>query len=391
MKRPVPEMGVDGDWAFLRSRRRPRSARGSTVRIVDLFSGAGGMTLGALEASRSLGFSAEVVLAMELSDEVRAVYDANFTTTVAACRRDVRDRFDRDLGAALSGLEKATAREVGPIDLLLGGPPCQGHSSLNNHTRRRDPKNALYLRMLRAVEVLEPAIVVIENVPEVRLDSGAVVGRSIDRLERLGYAVTERVVAAFALGVPQLRLRHLLTAMRTRVPLSQEALGEFECAEHRDLRWAIGDIAHEAGGGLFTTPSRMSVQNLERARYLLRRDEYDLPNALRPPCHREKPTHKYKSMYGRLRWGEPAQTITTGFGSPGQGRYLHPESPRTLTPHEAARLQFFPDWFDFSRARSRTVLSQCIGNAVPSKVAFCLARAAIAASRSIPTPSRMAG
>ena len=70
-------------------------------------------------------------------------------------------------------------------------------------------------------------------------------------------------------------------------------------------------------------------------------------------------------MYGRLRWGRPAQTLTTGFGSMGQGRYVHPSRRRTLTPHEAARIQTFPDGiFDFGGAR-RTALARMIGNAVP--------------------------
>ena len=70
-------------------------------------------------------------------------------------------------------------------------------------------------------------------------------------------------------------------------------------------------------------------------------------------------------MYGRLRWDQPAQTITTGFGSMGQGRYVHPARRRTITPHEAARLQTFPDTFDFGDVTSRKALAKMIGNAVP--------------------------
>jgi DNA (cytosine-5)-methyltransferase 1 len=110
-----------------------------------------------------------------------------------------------------------------------------------------------------------------------------------------------------------------------------------------------------------------------RARWLQEHEAFDLPNRLRPPCHKNKPNHRYKSMYGRLQWDKPTQTITTGFGSPGQGRYFHPTQLRTLTPHEAARIQFFPDWYDFSAATTRASLAESIGNAVPAKLGFRLA------------------
>jgi DNA (cytosine-5)-methyltransferase 1 len=77
-------------------------------------------------------------------------------------------------------------------------------------------------------------------------------------------------------------------------------------------------------------------------------------------------------MYGRMRYDEPSQTITSGFSSPGQGRYIHPVRPRTLTPHEAARLQFFPDFFDFSMVKYRSSLATMIGNAVPMKLSYAV-------------------
>jgi len=77
-------------------------------------------------------------------------------------------------------------------------------------------------------------------------------------------------------------------------------------------------------------------------------------------------------MYGRLRPELPANTITTGFGSPGQGRYIHPTRRRTLTAHEAARLQMFPDFFDFTAADSYKALAKMIGNAVPMKLSYLL-------------------
>ena len=88
----------------------------------------------------------------------------------------------------------------------------------------------------------------------------------------------------------------------------------------------------------------------------------------RPDCHRFK-DHDYRAVYGRLRADLPAPTITTGFGSPGQGRFTHPRFARTITPHEAARLQFIPDFFRF-RTEKRKRLQELIGNSVPPKMAY---------------------
>ena len=356
--------------------------------MVDLFSGCGGMSLGAVEAARSLGYDVEIVLAMELDEPIRKIYDANFSSSIVTLRADVADRFDGALGKPLTFREKKTRREVGALDLLLGGPPCQGHSNLNNHTRRRDPKNALYLRMLRAVEVLEPRAVIIENVPDVLHATNRAVTRSINKLRAMGYEVADPVVSAAQLGVPQLRTRHALVAAKDVQELSATKLETRSTSKTRTLRWAIGDLEDEESSEIFRSSSKLSHDNEERARYLLGNDKFDLPNRLRPECHRDKPKHRYKSMYGRLRWNQPAQTITTGFGSPGQGRYLHPSKLRTLTPHEAARIQFFPDWFDFSSAKHRRVLADCIGNAVPPKLAFALVRFALLATHGVALPEQ---
>lgn len=368
------EIGEAGDQAFLRGKARPAAVSGEPVHIVDLFAGCGGMTLGAIEAARAISRPAEVVLAMEKDDDIRAIYDANFTSVLSTDRGDVRKRFDGGVGQPLTFVERRTAREVGDVDLLVGGPPCQGHSSLNNHTRRSDPKNALYLRMLRAVEVLLPRCLIVENVPDVRHATNGAVRRATNRLAALGYQVHEALVSASNFGVPQLRTRHVLLAARSDAAIPDDVLAEYAIDDVRDLRWAIEDLEDEAMPGIFG-PSKLSPDNETRAKYLIRYKQYDLPNERRPKCHRTKPKHSYKSMYGRLAWDEPAQTITTGFGSPGQGRYLHPSRLRTITPHEAARLQFFPDWFDFSAAEIRRTLALCIGNAVPPKLSFVLSLA----------------
>jgi DNA (cytosine-5)-methyltransferase 1 len=373
MKQRAQEM-AGRDAVFLRTSERPKYEDGpQRVRVVDLFSGCGGITLGLAEAARAVGRGLDVRLAMEIDADVRSVYDRNFKPRLTTRRDDVRLRFNRSCGDPLSVAEQDTAQAVGPVDLLVGGPPCQGHSDLNNHTRRRDPKNELYMVMVRAAEVLKPGHVLIENVQGVRRDHSMVLPRAVEALESLGYRVDHGLVHLVEIGVPQTRVRHILVASRRSQPSLAAAVQRCAFPLARDLAWAIRDLEDVTPVKPLDRPSKLSSDNLERATYLQNSGEYDLPNDQRPQCHRDNPDHRYTAMYGRLRWDAPAHTITTGFGSPGQGRYLHPSLLRTLTPHEAARIQFFPDWFDFGPQTSRTVLAHCIGNAVPPKLAFVLA------------------
>jgi DNA (cytosine-5)-methyltransferase 1 len=230
--------------------------------------------------------------------------------------------------------------------------------------------------MVRAAEILEPRVVLIENVPAIERDHFDVCSRAQEALERLGYATATKIVSLADIGVPQRRQRHVLLAVAGGgIPDLAAAIDTARVEKQRDVRWAIADLRGQWSSPL-DDAGALSPENQDRARYLLQSGEYDLPNALRPPCQRG--VHKYKSMYGRLRWDEPAQTITSGFGSPGQGRYLHPDEPRTLSPHEAARLQFLPDWFDFSGLASRRSVARTIGNAVPPKLSFVIAHHVLA-------------
>jgi DNA (cytosine-5)-methyltransferase 1 len=145
--------------------------------------------------------------------------------------------------------------------------------------------------------------------------------------------------------------------------VTEESL-QSQCEGHpRTVRWAIGDLEDVESGGVLDTPSVPTPTNAARIKWLFDNDAYDLDNTQRPPCHQS--AHSYVSMYGRLAWDEPAQTVTTGFGSMGQGRYVHPSRQRTITAHEAARLQMLPDFFDFGPARCRSAIARMIGNAVP--------------------------
>jgi DNA (cytosine-5)-methyltransferase 1 len=335
--------------------------RGPGLRLVDLFSGAGGLTAGAGAAAAELGVSLEIPLAIEIDPAIAEIYQRNFPAAKLEVA-DISQVFDGELGAPPT--ESELERQVSDIDLLVAGPPCQGHSDLNNHTRRSDPKNLLYLRAARAIEILLPSVAIIENVPGVRHDNAQVVHQTRTHLESIGYRVGGVLVHFRDLGVAQRRRRYILAA--TRAPgLDLDAVlhGLSGCGHERSLRWAIGDLADVARTREVDRPSNVAPINQERMAYLFEHDHYDLPDELRPPCHRDK-EHSYKSAYGRLSWDSPAQTLTTGFTSMGQGRYVHPDRHSTITPHEAARIQGFPDWFCWDGA-SRTVMSTAIGNAVP--------------------------
>jgi DNA (cytosine-5)-methyltransferase 1 len=365
----------DEDRAFLTLRERPDyEEAGAPVSLVDLFAGCGGMSLGIAEAARRSRLGLRGALSVDFDPIATQVYQRNFPATrVETC--GVEQVFDGDLGARPTSIEKDWQRKIGPVDVLIGGPPCQGHSDLNNRSRRHDPRNELYLRMARAAEVLCPKAILIENVPAVRHARQGVVGRVEDLLKQRGYAVRGRVLDVSNLGVAQRRKRHVLLALHSEVALDPEAVLQQAgsgCAT-RDLRWAIGDLADIEPTRDFDRPSRASAENRKRMAWFFEEPGrgFELPDAMRPPCHRDK-AHTYKSVYGRLDWEKPAQTITTGFTSMGQGRYVHPHSPRTLTPHEAARIQGFPDFFDFQvdGSAKRTGWSKLIGNAVPPQLSM---------------------
>jgi DNA (cytosine-5)-methyltransferase 1 len=336
------------------------------IRIADIFSGCGGMTAGLTEAAARTQTRLRYSLAVDSDAGALELYRNNFSGAVTRAS-DVGMLFPSHIGASPTATERKLLSDVGPIDVLVGGPPCQGHSDLNNHTRRSDPKNALYLKMARAAEILNPLLIVIENVSSVELDKGGVVQTTRDALEEMGYTVRGKVLDLRRIGVPQRRRRFVMMASKVQSIDLEDILSDAATGlpghSDRTVRWAIGDLLHAESEEIFDSASGISADNIKRIGILFKRGIYDLPNKHRPKCHRDG-NHSYVSMYGRLRWGRPAQTITTGFGSMGQGRYVHPQRRRTLTPHEAARLQTFPDWFSF-RGAPRGLLSKVIGNAVP--------------------------
>jgi DNA (cytosine-5)-methyltransferase 1 len=366
---------LGSDKEFLRLCKMPLSASVvSPVRIVDLFCGCGGITLGCALAAHDLGRSVEIPLAVDFDTAAIACYKANFPQADARCA-DIATILESDWQAKLTRTELDLRKRVGGVDMLVGGPPCQGHSDLNNFTRRRDPKNQLMQYMARAAVVFKPQSVVVENVVGSLRDSAGIV-HSVEAIFReIGYTVNVGILDFAALGVPQRRRRMIMIATKGEEVRLEDVQAKYSIAE-RTIEWAIKDLSSRPQDILVDRVAVPQAQTKKRIDYLFDNQLYELPNAQRPACHRDK-SHSYDTVYGRLRWDRPAQTITSGFYCMCMGRYVHPEQRRTLTAHEAARLQFFPDFFDFTPAQSRTKLAEIIGNAVPPKGAYAVARSII--------------
>ncbi len=373
--------------SYLRGSVAEVEESGTPVRMVDLFCGIGGLSLGAAEAVRAVGMTPVFELAVDMDAAALEVYAENLRPSVVLAR-DIAGLLSHSPARLPDGelpdrswlADPHLQSLVGKVDLLLAGPPCEGHSNLNNHTRRRDPRNLLMLDAVALAIALEASAVVLENVATARLDTYGVVGRSVRALESAGYRVRCVQVDACRYGVAQTRQRLFILASRRGIP-SEWTLAGLEKLPVPDVRWAIEDL-QDADGSFLDIPARLSPENERRIAYLIETDSYELPNSLRPRCHRDG--HTYPSMYGRLSWDKPAGTITTGFMCPGRGRYVHPSRPRTLTPHEAARLQGIPDSFRFVRAGgaapSRTQLARWIGNAVPPPLAYAVVSTVLEAS-----------
>ena len=369
-KEPVVHDELCGiDWLKRKSWPSHNSLEQKPLSIVSLFCGCGGMTLGVWEAARIHERNLEIRLAVDISNDALEVYKTNFNLNDSfVIVDDICNIFPGEFGGKIKQVERKLKKQVSKIDLIIAGPPCQGHSDLNNHSRRNDPRNNLFLKVVRATELIKPNAVLIENVPTIVHDKSRVVEKASNQLIKLGYSLSSTILNGTMVGLPQRRKRFFLSATKKiKFDLENNLKTNFE--DKVTLKDFIFDLENEPDEktGIFFSPSKMTQTNKDRVNYLFKNNMYDLPNELRPSCHRDK-QHSYVSMYGRLHWDEPAQTITSGFGSMGQGRYIHPESKRTITPHEAARIQGFPDFYQFKNVLKRTELQKMIGNAVPPRL-----------------------
>ena len=338
-----------------------------TIRSIDLFAGAGGLSLGFDLANDELdGLRYEPVFAVEHDPAAALTYKTNFGVGV----------YDGDI----EGLDPITYPEA---EIIVGGPPCQGFSPLgrDRDDTSRAKLNALWEHYLAAVEHVEPLAFVIENVPEFQKSSefDELCRRMASHPLLREYSYGHGVLNAVDYGVPQRRRRGIFLAVRGREvpwpPPPTHGSGPIGQAPVRTVRDAIGDLPPRPTTDQPTmrdgfqdlhirrNPRPSSLERYRAVpeggnRFDLQRNRPDLT----PPCWANKPTGTTDVM-GRLWWDRPCFTIRTEFYKPEKGRYLHPSEDRPITHREAARLQTFPDAFIFEGTKIE--IARQIGNAVP--------------------------
>lgn len=327
-----------------------------TKTIVDLFAGAGGLTLGFVRA----GF--EPVFAVDIDASAAETHAANFD-----CPTHV---------GPIEGLESFPR-----ADVVIGGPPCQGFSPLgrSGDGKARESLNRLWREYVRALKQVKPQIFVMENVPEfLRSQQFKTFLSTCGRDEDLrGYRIEHRVLNAADFGVPQKRRRAIVIASRNgapRWPSETHGEGLLASEPYVTVREAISDLPEVPDGVNWHIGRHPTDLSLERYRTVpAGGNRFDLARErpdLLPPCWKRK-TSGATDVFGRLWWDRPACTIRTEFFKPEKGRYLHPVAHRAITHREAARLQSFPDDFEFRG--SKTSVARQIGNAVPPRLAEVIA------------------
>lgn len=359
------------------------------LNIVDLCSGCGGLATGVRWACEAVGVRPVFQLCVDVLPEATKVYKNNLrplrvlsenVANLVSYRSGTGAESDvppQQIGIANEALRSL----LGKVDMVIAGPPCEGNSNFNNRSRRTDTRNELYVAATACAIALGAKAIVIENVVTVRRARQRVVQRAIEMLVSAGYKFDdgEGVLDASSFGTPQRRRRHFLIAAKGGTfdfPTGFDAL----TCEPLSAMDALGDLVDLEAPDDFDSPSRLSPENEQRVKYLIENEVWNLPDEERPVCHQDG-NHTYGSIYGRIHADRPAQTITTGFLSPGRGRFTHPTRARGLTPHEGARLQGFPDDFQFSGrwgdGVTRQRLAHLIGDAVPPQLGYVTGLAAL--------------
>lgn len=355
-----------------------RSAKGLTA--IDLFSGAGGLSLGLHEA----GFT--VLVGADSDSHAVETHTANLGGL----------GWTGDLAEPEEFLEHLDQWGITSVDLVAGGPPCQpfsraGSAKIRDLVRSgdraaADPRASLWNSFMAVVEKLHPAAVLIENVPDLpSWNEGAVLVGFYESLRALGYDVDARILDAYEHGVPQHRARLFIVAfnrgrefqwpeVQSPAPTLRDAIGDLPPAppaQRDDRSLYIGEpvspLAKRLRQQMRGDESRVVWDHITRD---VRPDDLEAFNLMPeggtysdlPSELQRYRTDIFTDKYKRLAWSQVSRSITAHIAKDGYW-YIHPEQPRTLSIREAARIQTFPDNFRFAGQPSHRYRQ--IGNAVP--------------------------
>lgn len=349
-----------------------------TYTAIDLFCGAGGLSAG-LEMA---GFT--VLAGNDLFDAAGRTFEATHP----------RAKFIPGPIEELSveRLMETTGLRKGELSVLVGGPPCQAYSVYNHQRGMHDARASLFKEYLRIVDGLQPEWIVMENVTGIySIANGEAVRAIKAEFAALGYAVEDAVLRAEDYGVPQERRRVVFIGNRVGSPIShpEPTHGPGRADPFTRIRDAIGDLPPLENGedpgrvayadakptkyqrlmrGNATTVGnhaapRLGKVNLDRLPYIPPGGSWrDIPHEMLPEGMKRAKRSDHTKRYGRMMWDGLSCTVLTKCDIH-WGAYIHPDQDRAISVREAARLQAFPDWFEFAGSKTEQYVQ--VGNAVP--------------------------
>ena len=324
--------------------------RGDWVNYIDLFSGVGGISLG----FEKEGF--KNIFSIDFDEQACKTYKKNFSNH-NLIEKDIKDLTKKEILNIIKGKE---------IDVVVGGVPCQSFSMAGNRIRkntrnREDERHFLFKEFLRVVQIINPKIAIMENVKGILSShNGRIKKEIIEGFEKRGYNVDYQVLNSADYGVPQIRERAVFIANKVK------KTNLFPEKTHPQEKYIpVGSVLKNIPK-LNHNPRELSGITLKRVKLIKQGKNWQsLPKELQT-----KSVHS--GAYGRLDEKKPSRTIMTRFDTPTVGYVIHPKEHRTLTVREGARIQTFPDNFEFVGTNSSQ--NKQVGNAVPPLMARAIAK-----------------
>lgn len=356
---------------FLMSKKRPNKMKNYV--ILDLFCGAGGFSYGMHKNEHF-----RTAVAVDFNEEAANTFKKNMpeadVITGDITNKDIKER-------VIQASKKAN------VNMIIGGPPCQGFAMKGKKLGLADPRNFLFLEYLHIVEEINPEVFVIENVKRLLTTAdGWFKNEILNYIGKLGYTVEYGVMNALDYGVPQSRERAIFICSKSnRISLPPKQKKKVT------VRDAISDLAYlESGEGEFESgyiydPQSDYQKEMRASASVLYNHKATAHSkvaleklALIPPEKGQeylpielRGKQQYHTTWCRLIWDTFSPTIDTRFDTPSNGTNSHPIINRSITPREAARLQSFGD--DFVFWGSKGGICKQIGNAVPPLMAKAIA------------------